>query len=245
MMNRLDTAQIIKDAKSIDDLWDNLANILGQYDVSSFLYGAGTSLQDLELNGPTKALFVRSNYPKEYLDHYDGEAFLDDDLTVDLIAELKRPVFWHHEDLWEEATPQQKRQSEIDNDFGLEVGVSIPFYFGRGAHFSGMGLATQDLTAEQCEQMWAANGDDIVFAMALVHDVMHEKFSPGLVGLSPREKEVLEWLSIGLRPDQIAFKMKIGYRTVDKFINNAKRKLKANTRDQAIARSLLLNAVQP
>lgn len=66
---------------------------------------------------------------------------------------------------------------------------------------------------------------------------------PRVIGLAPREKETLELLVAGLRPDKIADQMGIGYRTVDKYINSAKRKLHARTRDQAVANALIYKAI--
>lgn len=61
--------------------------------------------------------------------------------------------------------------------------------------------------------------------------------------LALREKETLELLVAGFRPDKIAEHMGIGYRTVDKYINSAKRKLNAKTRDQAIANAIIYNVL--
>ncbi|WP_245689552.1 helix-turn-helix transcriptional regulator [Roseospirillum parvum] len=65
------------------------------------------------------------------------------------------------------------------------------------------------------------------------------------IRLSPREREVLLWLSKGLRTDQIAYKLGIARVTVDLHFANGRRKLKAATREQALAKALALNLIQP
>ena len=53
--------------------------------------------------------------------------------------------------------------------------------------------------------------------------------------LSPREIEVLQLLSRGLRVARIAEKLELSNKTVEFHISNARRRLNAKTRDQAIA----------
>jgi len=50
---------------------------------------------------------------------------------------------------------------------------------------------------------------------------------------------------VRLRPKQVAQQMKIGFRTVDKYINSSRKKLKARSRDQAVAKALIFNAIEP
>ncbi len=53
--------------------------------------------------------------------------------------------------------------------------------------------------------------------------------------LTQREKEVLEHLAQGKRPDQIAHQMSLSTATINLHIQKAKRRLNANTREQAVA----------
>jgi DNA-binding CsgD family transcriptional regulator len=56
--------------------------------------------------------------------------------------------------------------------------------------------------------------------------------------LSPREQECLTWLAVGLRNDRIAEKLGISRPTVELHLANARRKLNARTREQALARAV-------
>lgn len=53
--------------------------------------------------------------------------------------------------------------------------------------------------------------------------------------LTPRELQCLGLLADGLRSEQIAYELKVARVTVDFHISNAKTKLKAITREQAVA----------
>jgi DNA-binding CsgD family transcriptional regulator len=63
--------------------------------------------------------------------------------------------------------------------------------------------------------------------------------------LSYREKEVLQYLAIGLSPEQIALKLSIKTRTVRKHLNNLRNKFDSESRDQLMARAGYLGLCYP
>ena len=63
--------------------------------------------------------------------------------------------------------------------------------------------------------------------------------------LSARERECLLWLASGLRTDRIAHRMGISSSAVDLYLANARRKLGARTRDQALLKAVLLGMLTP
>ena len=65
------------------------------------------------------------------------------------------------------------------------------------------------------------------------------------IALSPREKECLLWVAQGLRSKQIADKLGLRPVTVELHLKNARTKLRAATREQAIAIALLNGLISP
>lgn len=63
--------------------------------------------------------------------------------------------------------------------------------------------------------------------------------------LSPRERECLLWLSKGMRTKEISDKLNLADATVLFHLNNAKAKLGAETREQAVARAVVLGLIAP
>jgi len=57
--------------------------------------------------------------------------------------------------------------------------------------------------------------------------------------LTDREKDVLRYLAIGLRPDRIAEKMNLKNATVNLHIQKARLRLGAKTREQALVKALI------
>ncbi len=65
------------------------------------------------------------------------------------------------------------------------------------------------------------------------------------VRLSPRERECLCWLARGLRNDRIAERMGLTKATVELHIAHARQKLRARTREHALAKAVALGLVEP
>jgi len=63
--------------------------------------------------------------------------------------------------------------------------------------------------------------------------------------LSPRERECLLWLTAGLRSDRIAERLGLSRATVDLHLTRARRRLRAATREQAVAKALTLGLLSP
>ena len=64
-------------------------------------------------------------------------------------------------------------------------------------------------------------------------------------GLAQREVDCLSWLACGLRTSDISKKLNISDATVSFHLNNAKKKLGAATREQAVARAIMLQIIHP
>ena len=65
------------------------------------------------------------------------------------------------------------------------------------------------------------------------------------VPLSPRECDVLLWLAKGLRSQRIAERLGIARVTVDMHMSNARKKLKATTREHALAKAIQKGLIDP
>ena len=65
------------------------------------------------------------------------------------------------------------------------------------------------------------------------------------VVLSPREIECLEWLARGYQDGRIAGQLNLSRSTVRLHLANARRKLKAKTREQALVRALQWRLIVP
>ena len=94
---------------------------------------------------------------------------------------------------------------------------------------------------QQLEKMLARHGDILRLAAHLSHEKLAQSDSSAEVAapvLSPRETECLQWLAAGLRTKEIANRMGIRPITVELHLRNARNRLGAQTREQALARAI-------
>jgi len=245
MTNLLELSESLGHVHDVNSFWDRIGLELEEFGVTSFLYGAASSRREILDRGYHPASFIKTNYPDEYFEAVGVENFLDNDISAQHIIYETAPMFWHEEPDWDYATPEQKHDWFLSEDFGMQVGVTVATTVFDVNHQGGIGLCMGELSTTEFEKMWADKQGTIMQILGLLDIGMRGKHLQQIIGLSPREREVLTWLANGYRPDQIAYRLNIGYRTVDKYINSAKRKLNARTRDQAVAKALIFKAIEP
>ena len=92
------------------------------------------------------------------------------------------------------------------------------------------------------------HGATLAVAAHVTHTVLQRlsiKLLQNKIKLSEREIECMFWLSRGERPYAIANRLKLARVTVDLHIRNAKKKLNAKTREQAVVKAVFLGIVRP
>ncbi|MCC0034454.1 MAG: helix-turn-helix transcriptional regulator [Hoeflea sp.] len=94
---------------------------------------------------------------------------------------------------------------------------------------------------QQLEKILDRHGDITRLAAHLSHEKLARSDSSAEMAapvLSPRERECLQWLAAGLRTKEIADRMGIRPITVELHLRNARNRLGAQTREQALARAI-------
>ncbi len=129
---------------------------------------------------------------------------------------------------------------------GLVSSLILPRHSAVSDHMIGYNLCS-DLSSPEMRRLYSASRDSILLGAALTQNALladveatacDANWFPATCDharLSPRETEVIKWLTEGYRNDRIADKLKISNATVNFHITSAKRKLGAKTREQAVA----------
>ena len=231
---------------NVDAFWSRIHAELQSFGVRSVQFAAMASRREVELGRLTRSLIWRSTHPAEYIEALGGgDEFLDNDLSAQHCVVSSDLIFWHDDQVWATATPQQRRQWAIERDLGLGIGVTVPSSYYVRRQLGGVGIATPDIPRDEFPKYWRRHGRQILAICGILDTGMREQHMGSLVGLSPREQECLTWLAVGLRPDQIADRLRISNKSVDKYIQGAKVKLRASTRDHAVAKALIFNLIVP
>lgn len=235
----------LQDIQDAEQYWNTCHQAFEQLGVKSVCYGFIPFSSEVKEVGLTDSMFLKTTHVQEWqnmmkLNGYESE------LSSELVVEEFKTLIWHDHSQWINATEEQIQTANIEREMGMHTGITIPisdpiFSFST----SGIGLNIPEITENEFDRYWQANETNLNQIACLLEQGISKQHGKILVNLSGREKDCLSYLAIGLRPDEIAFRLGISTKTLETHIYNAKKKLKARTRDNAVAKALIMGLIQP
>jgi DNA-binding CsgD family transcriptional regulator len=189
-----------------------------------------------------------SSLPPDWQEHHAAQRYWKVDAAI---WHCRRSVavlsigLTHAEAAGDAAWAAMCREAE---EAGLGDGLVVPLRGAAGSGWGGFSLVTRERGPGFAAWRAAKGREAVLIAQATAHRLMvlaeAEPPDPRL-RLSPRERECLLWLVAGLRSDRIAEKLGLSRVTVDLHLARARRRLGAKTREQAVARALMLGLLRP
>lgn len=189
---------------------------------------------------------VLSGYPKAWIQHYLAEDYASIDPVVEAAYTQPTPVIWHAEMF---DTPARRALWESAGEAGMQRGVTVPVAAGtnEAALLSGVCCNNED-----CE---LPASDDALARLYLVaahtHQAVRQFITPAAasraapVALSGRERECLSLWLTGKTADAIGEQLAVSSRTVRFHLGNAKMKIGARNRTEALSKALAMGLVRP
>lgn len=240
-----DIVEKFQSAKGLDQLWSVALKELEARGVTSVLYAAAGFKSELIAPNFTRSLFIKTNHPREFVELFGQESLLDGDYSAQWCAANSTEILrWHVFDEDDASTPDQLRRADLERQLGLHVGVSIPTTALAGQN-GGLGLSMSEVSVSGFEAHWSRFGSEILFICSLLDTAMRQTGVSEMAKLSPRERQCLEYLAAGYKVCQLGELMGISDKTAEKFLPLARRKVRASTTEQAIAKALLFNMIAP
>lgn len=175
-----------------------------------------------------------SNYPSEWLAHYNERKYVDNDPTVAHGMRSSEPVVWS--DALFESAPDLWREAQAH---GIRHGWAMSRRDSEGA-FSMLVLARSGppiTDAELKEKEWWMRQ-----LVDVSHTAMKTRMGPEMPPkpkLHDREVEVLRWTADGKTASEIADILGISERTVNFHVNQAVAKLEANNKVNAAVKAAM------
>lgn len=199
-----------------------------------------------ELNHDDLEIFT--SFPQYWLEHYVDQEYerIDPFFThccANFDSVLMGVDYMHRYDY---LNAPQKLLIEEAAEAGFKAGFSITFkpldICGAGGWNLGSTLGKTEV-----EKIKNEHEKTLKIASNFAHEALQNLINPNAQErpLSGREKECLLWLVKGLRTKEIAFRLGIRPVTVELHLSNAKKKLKAATREHAVAKALTLQLINP
>lgn len=239
-------AEKLRGIQCADTHWNVCHKAFESFGITSLCYGFIPFASEATERGFTAAGFFKHSYSKEWEDEFGADTVLDNDRSIEVLVEESAAFIWHDETQLDGSTKEQKQQFDIEQDMGMHVGISFPIAdTSVDCAVSGIGLNMPDVPEDEFNRYWASNMSQINQIACLLEQGIRQRHGNVLVSLSGRERDCLSYLAIGLRADEIAFRLRISPKTLETYIFNAKKKLRARTRDHAVAKALMLGAIQP
>ena len=194
------------------------------------------------LGMPSRHIFT--TFPAAWIERYQNAGYAEVDPVLIAANLSPLPILWR-------TFLAQKPQHPIFADaraHGLGAGVSIPIYGAAGerAIFS----AATATSPEACVEHESRMVGEIYLTAVYFHQAIQQLdmqwvASRSSGNLSPREVESLLWAARGKTAWEIGLILKISEHTVTFHLNNAKRKLGAVNRHQAIAAAIGSGLISP
>lgn len=246
----LDTAYAVREA----DDEDAAKAIIGDYLDGLGIHMFGSVIIE-QLGNVDRAQEVAwaTNASATYFEVYQQSGFAEADWGLRTHAERRRvrPYFMGHSfaDSLEGLRDDERRHYAEAADWGYRSAIALPTWSRTpyGVRPSGHALWSS-LGAADFEALMREHGSEIALVMSAAEHAFLPVLQHAVFGYEPltgREAECLALVANGLRPAAIADRLCLATVTVTVHISRAKRKLRASTLPQAVARAIAVGAIRP
>jgi DNA-binding CsgD family transcriptional regulator len=217
--------------RPLDELVGDYSALVAQFGVSHYIMaGLPHSGEDPE------SLIIVNRWPTEWLDRYRERAYFFHDPVTQWSFSQARPFTWQSARAACEPTPVATSIAGEAADLGLVDGIGFPVA-GPNHMQAVVSLATDtrcELGGELRWLLYAASQACQVAALELKRGGK----VPELPRLTPRERDVLEWIAHGKSQWDISVILSIAESTVEAHLRNARGKLGAMNTAHAVAQAV-------
>ena len=241
---------------AFEDFAGEMMNLADTQDVwcstAEFVYNLGFSSCSLTLaeRSETKleSRYLQTDLGNEFSDSYIKGELIDIDpfLLFSCHKPCAEKVLTRDLSSFPESSPKHQEFLDRLAQTGNTGGIGIPVRTSENQIFGGWMFSSRELE-ETFHKLFADHGHEAHMAGLLAYERMvslglgretNEKL------LSGREREVLLWLCAGYRISMIADKLGISESAVNLYLKNARAKLGAKTREQAVARAIFSGQIE-
>tara|TARA_R110000782_G_scaffold117364_4_gene207801 strand:- start:123642 stop:124391 length:750 start_codon:yes stop_codon:yes gene_type:complete len=237
---------LLNSAKSADARWHALIRFMGEHGADTINYAV---LNTLEFEREIAPVIQFSNMSASWIDYYL-------DQRMDLADPHVRHVREGHLNAyrWDEARTGRLQSEQGRNVLAMaaeeglrsQISVVAPDPMGLGDPIGGMSIGS---SLDAGEYFRAVEGKEnlLLNAAMLFHSRSIGEIRRQQIGarpLSERERDCMSFVAAGLRNSRIAERMGVSEVTVELHLRSARKKLRARTTAQAIARAMIFGDIE-
>lgn len=188
-----------------------------------------------------------TTYPREWITHYLAEGGFHCDPVVEIARSAVAPFIWPGED--SELNASARRLMMDAADFGIAAGLTIPV---RGpSDFALFSVVPENPRDADVKRRLTAMRPELALAAMVIHErgkslLRKVPLTGGdVVRLSPREREVMQWVAAGKTSWEIGQILHLSEYTVRAYVSTALTKLQCSDRAHGAVRAVLLGLIEP
>ncbi|MEM9392220.1 MAG: LuxR family transcriptional regulator [Pseudomonadota bacterium] len=236
----------LMDKKSIEEVWALHCRYMRSFGFDRLLYGF-TRFKTENSFGDRQDALILSNHDPAYLEIYFADDRFRDAPMTRWAEHNAGACSWSvRERLAQngELTENAKRVLQLNEEFGVNCGITISFKDLAPGGFGAIGLTgATELSQDDVDRIWARHGDEILLCNNAMHLRALTLPSPNRNRLTDRQREVLEWTANGKTVSEVGALIDRKPATVEKHLRLARAALNAETTAQAVLKASVQNQI--
>lgn len=228
----LDFVQRLQQLTDFDDICRLVADEMGWFGF--------THVSCISLPGPGQdqsACIHMNTRPKEYVDHYIDQNHVARDPAITELRHTLTPYSWSDIRKRRDLTPLELRIMDEAREFDVRDGLTVPIMSLSGAATLFCPCGRQPDMTERARAAIEIIG--VYTAHALKRALgQRRREEAAHTPLTPREREIMQWVACGKTDDEIADILSISTTTVTTHVEHAKQKLDAFRRTYAVVQAI-------
>ncbi len=230
-------------ADSVEEAWTLLTEKLQTYGFDRLLYGFARNVTSHGIGGPGDFM-VLSTHPTEYTRHFIEDGLYDHAPMLNWALGHTGSCSWRWvEENLHALSAREREVIAYNRRMGVTAGYTISLKDHKVRNRAGIGLtARTGISQDEVDALWAKSGRDIEVMCQVTHLVLATlPYTPPGRSLTPRQREVLEWVADGKTTADISTIMGISPATIEKHLRLAREALDVETTAQAILKASFQN----
>ncbi len=234
-------------ARSVNELWELHSGHMAEYGFDRLIYGFTYYMTETSFGDPDDFLLL-SNHDPDYLKVYVGDRLYLNAPMVRWAMENDGPCSWSVLSRLEADGALSEDEREVldfNRSMGIVAGYSISFQTMSSRAKGAIALTgRKGLSQADIDDIWKRDGQDILLRNNLFHlRLMSLPHTGTARTLTPRQREVLEWVGDGKTVQDIALLMGLTQPTVEKHLRLARQTLRVETTAQALLKAAFQNQI--
>jgi LuxR family quorum sensing-dependent transcriptional regulator len=224
----LDAIEMFRNCETIDGLNAAVSSAIATFGYRYHCFASAQTPKRRMLD--QRKLLI--SWPQEWYLQYGQCRFVEHDVVASSFKAKARSFRWS--DLHFETAASRRVMQIASDDFSMKKGFAVPV-FGLNGYEAGLSLAGPDI--DDSQEANSAVELMAIYAFNQLTKIKSCKPHAETV-LSPREREVMQWVAAGKTTWDIGAILRISSDTVNKTIGSAMRRLEVHTRAQAVSEAL-------